>query len=580
MKEPRYLRQWIQAAGRVGILRKARPGFWSRLLGLEIVPAGEFSESCIAKLRGAGLVVALVLISGHAFAADFYASPLGAGSACSFTLPCPLDRGIDGTVVHAGDTLWMRGGTYTGNHTDFLNGTPSSRITVRAYPGELVKLDGGVDPTAGKIWTERGNYVTLWGAEIFSSNPAARVSAMTGSWPPDLAVGGGWDCYQTTSASTCNGITLIDVTVHDTRGFGGSTKYAKDLTFYHVISYYNGWNGADRPHGHGIYLQHNNDGTRQRVLDSVFLDASEWNFHAFGSSDAAFYNIDLIGSTLMRASGSLAGATIPHIGGEIAWNFFYRGDTNLGYCCQWGGGFLNENIHDNFVWGADTGGLSIQGPYSGLSLTGNTFWVAYAHPDPSSAIIAAFPNNAWHVGPYSNPQRPPATVSFVRPHQYDSGRALVSVANAQNLSSVSISLAGVLNAGDPFEVRNGLTGAFVSSGVYAGAVTVPGSMILPLPIGKPAAAPIPDVQVWDVRRTISAPTPTRTPTSTPTATATRTSTPSSTPTRTPTSTPTPTATWTPTATPTPTPVIVCVTTTPYCVWVTATPASGLSRIKK
>ena len=46
--------------------------------------------------------------------------------------------------LRAGDTLVLRGGTYYEHVVANLTGTPDRPITIRAYPGELAILDGGL----------------------------------------------------------------------------------------------------------------------------------------------------------------------------------------------------------------------------------------------------------------------------------------------------------------------------------------------------------------------------------------------------------------------------------------------------
>ena len=57
--------------------------------------------------------------------------------------------------VVAGDTLWLRAGTYRETLTVNRSGTPTNRITISAYPGETVKIDG-CDVVPGP-WTPTTN---------------------------------------------------------------------------------------------------------------------------------------------------------------------------------------------------------------------------------------------------------------------------------------------------------------------------------------------------------------------------------------------------------------------------------------
>lgn len=89
------------------------------------------------------LNVLVVMSAGIGQAATYTASPQGSDSnAGTFDSPWK-------TLTHAfsrlsaGDTLQLRGGTYFERVTLSKSGTPTARITVRAYPGEHAVLDSG-----------------------------------------------------------------------------------------------------------------------------------------------------------------------------------------------------------------------------------------------------------------------------------------------------------------------------------------------------------------------------------------------------------------------------------------------------
>ncbi|MBI2194486.1 MAG: hypothetical protein HYU36_21115 [Planctomycetes bacterium] len=46
--------------------------------------------------------------------------------------------------LHPGDTLYLRGGTYTEHVTVTASGAPDKPMTIRSYPGELAIIDGGL----------------------------------------------------------------------------------------------------------------------------------------------------------------------------------------------------------------------------------------------------------------------------------------------------------------------------------------------------------------------------------------------------------------------------------------------------
>jgi hypothetical protein len=126
------------------------------------------------------LAVLALLEATEAFAIDFYVSPAGTTSTApgtgTITNPWALQTALaQPAAVHPGDTIWLRGGTYTGLFTSYLTGTSSLPIVVRQYPGERARLDGNVNPlvlgTDSWILKVNGAYTWYWGFEVMDSNP-------------------------------------------------------------------------------------------------------------------------------------------------------------------------------------------------------------------------------------------------------------------------------------------------------------------------------------------------------------------------------------------------------------------------
>jgi hypothetical protein len=91
--------------------------------------------------------------------------------------------------------------------------------------------------------------------------------------------------------------------------------------------------------------------------------------------------------------------------------------------------------------------------------------------DAVSSYLTAGPTNPW---------------VYVRPNQYDSGRAHIIVYNWGQASTVNVQVSGVLQVGDSFEVRDvqNYFGTPVFTGIYNGSA-------LPLPMrGLTVAAPV------------------------------------------------------------------------------------------
>src|SRR4051794_19955776 len=127
-------------------------------------------------LRIASLVLLLAValpigIAGSAGAASstYYVSPSGSDSGPgSISAPWrTVAKGL--TSLRAGDTLYIRGGTYVENiqSPTISTGTATARIVVANYPGERPVIQG-------LLWLQRPSYWTLDGINVTwnSANPS------------------------------------------------------------------------------------------------------------------------------------------------------------------------------------------------------------------------------------------------------------------------------------------------------------------------------------------------------------------------------------------------------------------------
>ena len=103
----------------------------------------------LAEALRIGLVsIGMLTFGGNVLrAADFYVAPNpGSGADGSLGRPWSLAAALAGpAAVHPGDTIWLRGGTYTipsgGNILCGLRGTAAAPISVAQYPGERATID-------------------------------------------------------------------------------------------------------------------------------------------------------------------------------------------------------------------------------------------------------------------------------------------------------------------------------------------------------------------------------------------------------------------------------------------------------
>jgi len=457
------------------------------------------------------LLCAFVTVRGLN-ATDFYVSPTAnANGTGSLSNPWQLQTALyqPSSVVHPGDTIWLRGGTYSGSFSSGLVGTSANPIIVRQYPGERATIDGASSGSS-TLWIN-GSYTWFWGFEV--TNSLTNRPNVAFSRPPGLTVKG-------------PNTRFINMIVHDTgQGFGWWME-APDSEITGCLIYYNGNHHLD----HGIYTQNQNGG--KLVADSIIFNNYGHGIQAYGTDTAFLNNYTFQGVTsfnngLLSTGTSqrnlLIGGSNPANNPKILNNMIYQvgpGDTDfdMGYV---GGGCTNATVTANRVTNTEfTNCLP-------ASMTGNSFYGRI-----SGFTQSQYPSNTYN-------QNPTGAWVYVRPNAYEAGRANITVYNWNSASSVNVDLSGVISAGAAFEIRNATDffNAPVLTGTYAGGtVSLPMtglSMAAPVGFLTPAApGPKFNVFVLLLASPVGTPTPTpastRTPTRTPTPpgpTATRTATP-------------------------------------------------------
>lgn len=471
---------------------------------------------------------------------SYYAAPTGSadgdGSAAN---PWDLQTALaQPGVVQPGDTIWMRGGTYSGEFRGALTGTADLPVVVRQYPGEHAAIDGRLDVA--------GQYAYYWGFEVLDSDPQ-RVSAQASSDPTDLPR------KRATVFVTGPYNKIINLVVHDLGDGLFSSAAAEGLEIYGSVFYNNGWLAPDGPKGHNLYLQ--NDGPPKTVDDNVLFNSFAYGVQIYGTEAATLYNFRVVGNSIFNSgAGGGAGAS-PQANilmrgadgrfGQSAFvdNNVYH-ENGLATSVQFGGagdlpgedivfyrntvqGQLNFNESRRYVV---VGNRVTSGP---AVLRDQAVLVGYRPPD-ADVSRDALQTNRWddnvYASPAGNTQDPffvgfspdaptlpfetwqsgtgfdatssyvvgrlpvdPARDVVVRPNRYEPGRALITVWNPGDAGNALVDVSGVLSPGDQYEVHHvyDLFGAPVASGTYDGRpVVVPLTpRTAPAPIGRPSPAP-------------------------------------------------------------------------------------------
>lgn len=381
-------------------------------------------------------------------------------------------------AVKPGDTIWVHQGEYPGRFQSQLQGTREKPIVVRAAAGERATLRGGL--VIGQ--NTPSQHTWYWGLEVSQRKlnghlvDGVTISNLEGNTP---------------------GIKVINCIIHDTGGVGVSTwGGAHDNEVNGCVIYNNGFdNPKDRGHGHGFYIQSRTG--PKLIKDNVIFRNFSKGTQLYGSENAPRNNVTHEGNTVFNNSeisrvvgrqGSLASNKVNamHIeGGQIAEkpNLI----ANMVYAPPWAKesiGNLMGNSSDALIKGNYMVALSpepvvvfrLRGKNAGLKMVDNTFF-----GDPNGFAI-----DEYGPGNVRLAERPKEPKVFVRPNDYEKGRAHITIFNwpLKDKVEVDVKPAG-LKEGQLFELRDAQNfyGQPVLKGKFEGkplAVPMTGLSVAPL----------------------------------------------------------------------------------------------------
>ncbi len=390
------------------------------------------------------LVMVAVLMSGAAVAADYYVAPNGKADAAG-TLEAPWDilSALNGTqkAVQPGDTIWLRGGTYTCEaayakktlgYDVNLVGAADKTIQVRPYQGERVIIDGGLCVTANCAYT------WIWNLEIAPppDKILPHISKETGSWPNDLpGPNGGLSIYGG------KGSKFIDLCIHDNLASGVSFWVGSvDSEIYGCVIFGNGWKASDRNHGHCIYTQ-NNEGTKtisNCILTTPF-GGGQFLVHAYGSAKAYVNNFAITQNISYAPGDFLIGGGRPSENIALQGNYFYGTPAQLGGY----GAAHNDNgaLQGNTLLNAT---LTVH-DYTNLAVEGNM--IVGGKLDLLNCTNVATVNNT-----IMGDNRPTEPKIALLPNKYDLNRANLVIFNWQKAEKVDVKVAPFLAPGDDYRI--------------------------------------------------------------------------------------------------------------------------------
>ena len=455
----------------------------------------------------------------------WFAAPAGSSSGDGSSRPWDLQTALHGGngSVQPGDTVWLRGGTYTSASPliSTLVGTPSAPVVVRQYPGERAILDarGATSPTSrGDFFTAAGNYSTFWGFEVTDSDPDRTT-----------------DTRANLIIANASHLKFINLIVHD-GGIGFYTfSEPVDIEIYGCLAYNNGWQQTLFGNGHGIYAK----STTGPVLlrENITFNQFGYGIHIFtiagpdgltnihAEGNVSFNNGSVSTDPANTPSANiLFGGSEPVRNGTLVDNMTYFSpnvgvhNLMLGYNSTDNqdltvrnnyavGGLLLAEVRswqslimtDNSLFGATSDMIWLRDSLSpGFQLANNRYY-----RDPNSDSWG-YINTDYHFPTWqqvagvgatdrvvtSDPAEPKV---FLRPNRYEPGRANLIIYDWTRQATVPVDLSGIVRVGDHYDVHNvqDFFGAPVLSGTYAGGpVDVPMAGVTPVaPIGSSPTPP-------------------------------------------------------------------------------------------
>lgn len=450
----------------------------------------------------------------------YHVSPSGSSTSDgSAAHPWNLTYAVGGADGHIqpGDTVWMHAGTYRGKFVATVAGAAGKPVVFRQYPGERATIDvaNSTSTTArGDAFTVKGAWTVWWGFELMSSDPNRYSNTR-----PNLIV------------NNASNIKYIHLVIHD--GGIGMYTYAgqSNVEVIGSLVYNNGWQGALGGGGHALYVKSNSG---LLIRDNIIFGQFGYGIHAYSEpGDGALYKINIDGNVSFN-NGTLPDnwATSPNANilfggmqgveqGRVTNNMTYFspgvGTINmiLGYSS-----YTNTDItvQNNYAAGGQY--VLTMGTWSQVTASGNELigtgqvvrlrdatlsgysWASNIYRRDASASAwdygtTSYTFSGWKgstgLGGTDKVNAAPSEPRvFVRPSQYEPGRANIVVYNWGRRSSVNVDLSGVVPAGAHYEVRNAQNwfGTPVTSGTFGGSsIAIPMGGVAPAPVigGSPHA---------------------------------------------------------------------------------------------
>lgn len=453
---------------------------------------------CLWMMLGGYGWVAVSYLQAASPPGQYYAatngSPAGDGS---ITKPWDLVTALNAPALKPGDTLLLRGGTYT-NPSNFIinkDATAAQPITMKSYPGEWAVIDGKSSPNTGVV-VVNGDWWVLRDFEVTNT-----------ALPRTEGRGQGFVTYGA-------GTKIINTVVHDTNTCVGFWSTVTNGEMNGNILYNCGVTRFD----HGIYTQ-NPDGSTKIFTENIVSNSFGYNVHGYSSSGALkgfeFYrNVFVENDGINPApdgNNVMIGGSQPAERVKFIGNLVYGSPrhNSVGLRVGYSGSVQNRDflIEDNYIAQSQPLTFLNATEITGQRNTTVTHATNTSHILLVNSSLNSWNNNSYYKGKFyagngltfeqwkaqtgmdgnSSWQAGSAPDKvFIEPNDHVPGRAIVTVFNWSKKATASINPGSVVKIGQKFEIRDAQNylGTPIVSGTYNG-----GGIQLPL-TSRAAAQPV------------------------------------------------------------------------------------------
>ncbi len=444
------------------------------------------------------LISALLILPGYSRAAHWFASVSGSNTGTgsisySWDLQTALNQPLN---LKAGDTLWLRGGTYTGNFTSNLKGDSGKYITVMPYTGERAIIEDNRQFASGATLQINGAWTLYKDLEITNANANRNSNNASSFRPMGLQI----DAPHTR---------CINLIIHDVGHGIGFWKGATDAEIYGCLIYNCGI--ANKPgvyatHGHGIYTQ-NNSGIKT-IENNIIFNQFGFGIHSYPNPgnvngyvikgntlfhngilthDTIRYNNIIVNPYTGYTSESILIAENHTYDAKDKYNYkalieadFYLGATDVN--CK------NLKIENNYFAGKGRAGLAVLN-WDSVIFKNNTIYylqngtLGFALQSGGNNMAHSWDSNHYYGGNNAKQfsynygvsqnfpdwktmtgfdgnskfelKKPSGNQLFLQPNKYEKGRAHLIIYNWDSAKNISIDLSGSgLANGQKYKIVN------------------------------------------------------------------------------------------------------------------------------